>query len=390
MISEKMYQLGSKRSSIRELFEYGKKAAKEVGAENVYDFSLGNPSTPAPKELTEALVDILKNEPECAVHGYTSAQGAYETRRAVADDLGKRFGAKISPDKIYMTCGAAASLTVTLNALVSSPDDEVIAFAPYFPEYKVFSEGAGAKFKAVSPDTETFGINFDALEKTVTEKNVAVIVNSPNNPSGAVLSRKTLARLSDFLKERSKAYGHTVYIISDEPYREITYGTEVPYIPEIYPDTIICYSYSKSLSLPGERIGYIALPDGISESDRLYAAICGAGRSLGYVCAPSLMQKAIAKVGSFTPDISQYKKNRDLLYSALTAFGYECVVPQGAFYLFVKAPNGNSTEFSEKAKKKNVLIVSGDDFGCSGYLRISYCVDHDMIKRSLSAFGDLI
>ncbi len=390
MISKKMYELGSKRSTIRELFEYGKEAAKRVGAENVYDFSLGNPSTPPPDEVGETLASILKNEPACAVHGYTSAQGAYETRVAIASDMANRYGADISPEMIYMTCGAAASLTITMKALISEPSDEIMAIAPYFPEYKVFAEGAGAVFKVVSPDTENFQINFESFESTITPNTVAVIVNSPNNPSGAVLTNACLAKLAELLTKKSKEFSHPIYIISDEPYREINYGKKTPYLPAIYRDTVICYSYSKSLSLPGERIGYIAIPNGVSEAETLYSAICGAGRSLGYVCAPALMQKLVAKCTSLTSDIDAYRKNRDLLYSALTAFGYECVMPSGAFYLFIKAPDGDSAAFSEKAKKHNLLIVPGDDFGCPGYLRISYCVSYEMIKRSLSAFGNLI
>lgn len=345
MISEKMYELGSRRSSIRELFEYGKEAAKRVGAENVYDFSLGNPSTPPPAEMTEAAIHILANEEPCAVHGYTSAQGAPETRRAISESMKKRFGAEINADRIYMTCGAAASLCIAFRAIVSSPKDEILAIAPFFPEYKIFAEGAGASFRAVPPDTESFGINFDALEPMITPDTCILIINSPNNPSGAVLSRETLSRLSVLLRAKSREYGHAIYIVADEPYREITYGAEVPYIPDIYPDTVICYSYSKSLSLPGERIGYIALPDCISSGDRLYAAVCGAGRSLGYVCAPALMQKIIARCADMTSDIDAYRKNRDLLYSSLIAFGYECVKPEGAFYLFVKAPGGDSPRF---------------------------------------------
>ncbi len=390
MISEEMYRLGSRRSSIRELFEYGKAAAVRDGAENVFDFSLGNPSTPPPEIFTKTLAGIIENEEPCSVHGYTSAQGAVETRRAVADDLKARFGAAVSPDRIYMTCGAAASLSITFRALVSSRDDVILATAPFFPEYRVFAEGAGASFDAVPPDTENFGVNLDALEKKLTDRAAALIINSPNNPTGAIIPRKTLEGLARLLERKSAEYGHAIYIISDEPYREITYGKEVPYIPAIYRDTVICYSYSKSLSLPGERIGYIALPDGITDCDRLYYAICGAGRSLGYVCAPALMQKAVARCAGAVSDISPYRRNRDLLYSALTAFGYECVKPDGAFYLFIKAPGGDSVAFGEKAKARNLLVVPGDDFGCPGYLRISYCVPYEVVKRSLPVFGELI
>lgn len=390
MISEKMYLLGSKRSSIRELFEYGKVAAARDGAENVFDFSLGNPSTPPPAAFTETLKEIIASEEPCSVHGYTSAQGAADTRNAIADDLKKRFGADISADRIYMTCGAAASLSITFRALTSSHDDVILAIAPFFPEYRVFAEGAGASFDIVPPDTESFGIDLNAFEKKLTDKVMAVIINSPNNPTGAIIPRETLEKLANLLERKTAEYGHTIYIVSDEPYREITYGKEVPYLPAIYKNTVICYSYSKSLSLPGERIGYIALPNGITDADRLYYAICGAGRSLGYVCAPALMQKVIARCAGKISDISPYRKNRDLLYSALTEYGYKCVMPDGAFYLFVKAPNGDSVAFGEKAKAKNLLIVPGDDFGCPGYLRISYCVSYETVERSLPIFALLI
>lgn len=390
MISEEMYRLGSHRSSIRELFEYGKAAAARVGAENVFDFSLGNPSTPPPEIFTKTLADIIASEEPCSVHGYTSAQGAIETRRAIADDLKKRFGAVISPDRIYMTCGAAASLSITFRALTSSRNDVILAVAPFFPEYRVFAEGAGASFGVVPPDTVNFGIDLCALENMLTDRVAAVIINSPNNPTGAIIPRETLNELARLLERKSAEYGHAIYIVADEPYREIAYGKEVPYIPAIYGNTVICYSYSKSLSLPGERIGYIALPEGLNDIDRLYFAICGAGRSLGYVCAPALMQKAVARCAGAVSDISSYRRNRDLLYSALTGFGYECVMPDGAFYLFIKAPGGDSAAFGERAKSKNLLIVPGDDFGCPGYLRISYCVPYEVVERSLPVFAALI
>jgi len=390
MISETMYELGSRRSSIRELFEYGKKAAAEVGAENVYDFSLGNPSTPPPAALTETLETILREEEPCAVHGYTSAQGALETRQAVADDLNARFGAGLTADRLYMTCGAAASLCITLRALTVKNGSRFVVQAPYFPEYKVFVSSMGGELAVAEADTDTFDLNLPAIEALITPDTQGIIVNSPNNPSGVIYSEAKLTELAALLTRKSQEYGHPIYLISDEPYREITYGKKVPYLPHIYPDTVICYSYSKSLSLPGERIGYIAVPEGVTDGKKLYAAVCGAGRALGYVCAPALMQKAVARCGGMTSDIESYRKNRDLLYAALTAMGYECVVPDGAFYLFVKAPNGDAKAFSEAAKKVNILLVAGDDFGCPGYARIAYCVDHDRIKRALPAFGKLI
>ncbi len=390
MISEKMYELGSRRSAIRELFEYGKSAAERVGADNVFDFSLGNPSLPPPREVTETAMRLLESLPPCELHGYTSAQGLPETRQAVADCLIRRYGASIRPDRIYMTCGAAASLAILFRALISSPDDEILAVAPYFPEYKVFAEGAGARFRVLPPDLVGFGIDLDALETAITPRTRALILNSPNNPSGAVLKRPTLTALAALLKRKSEALGSPILLVSDEPYREIVYGEATPYLPALYPDTVLCYSYSKSLSLPGERIGYIAVPDGVREGDRLYAAVCGAGRALGYVCAPALMQRIVAACVDLLPDIRPYRENRDLLYGALTRYGYECVLPEGAFYLFVKAPDGDSEGFCEKAKRENVLIVPGDGFGCAGYLRISYCVGRERIERSLTAFERLI
>lgn len=392
MISEKMYRLGSKRSCIRELFEYGKKAAAEIGAENVFDYSLGNPSTPPPKIVDETIEKILKENPSCAVHGYTSAQGSVECRKAIADDLEKRFGAGITPDRIYMTCGAAASLCITLRALTGECDvnsGEVIALAPYFPEYRVFVEAAGAKFKAV-PCNDDFKPDIAAIRSKINKNTLAIIINSPNNPSGAVFPESSLRELAKLLTERAKRYGHPIYIISDEPYREITFGADVPFMPTLYNDTVVCYSFSKSLSLPGERIGYIAVPPKASRGDKLYAAICGAGRALGYVCAPALMQKMIASCCGETSDFTVYKENRDTLYSALTAMGYSCVMPEGAFYLFVKSPVGDAGKFSELAKKFGLLIVPSDDFGCKGYVRLAYCVDPQMIRRSLPAFAKLM
>ena len=387
MINPSMYELGSRRSSIRELFEYGKAAAARVGAENVYDFSLGNPSTPPPEALTKELLRILSEEEPCAIHGYTSAQGDLRARRAIADDLNARYGADLRPEDLYLTCGAAASLCIVLRALTDRAEDSFAVQAPYFPEYRVFVESGGASLAVAAPDTDTFDLNLDALAEVITEHTQGVIVNSPNNPSGVIYSEEALSELAALLTERSERYGHPIYLIADEPYREITYGKKVPYLPHLYRDTVICYSYSKSLSLPGERIGYIAVPESVTDASRLYAAVCGAGRSLGYVCAPALMQRLIAACTSLTSDIDAYRRNRDTLYASLTAMGYECVRPDGAFYLFVKAPGGDARAFSEKAKEFQLLVVPGNDFGCPGYLRVSYCVDHAMILRSLAAFG---
>lgn len=390
MISEKMYALGSKRSAIRELFEYGKMRAAIVGKENVFDFSIGNPTVPSPACVKESIMDILDTVNSSEIHGYTSAQGDFETRDVIAQYLNKTYGLNVSADNFYMTCGAAASLCITIKALTESNEDEFIAIAPFFPEYRIFTEAQGGQFRLVPPDTENFQINFTALEATITDKTKAVIINSPNNPSGTIYSVATIEKLAALLSKKSEEYGHPIMIICDEPYREIAYDdVEVPYVTKYYNNTIVCYSYSKSLSLPGERIGYILVPDEVTESKAMYAAVCGAGRALGYVCAPSLFQKVIARCQGQTGDIDLYKKNRDLLYSNLTKMGYHCVNPQGAFYLFMQALEEDANAFCERAKQFDLLIVAGDDFGCPGYVRISYCVEEDMIKRSFAAFEKL-
>ncbi len=392
MISEKNYGLGSARSAIRELFEYGKKQADLVGAENVFDFSLGNPSVPSPSKVTDAFADIIKECDPVSIHGYTSAQGSVEVRTAIAESIKRRFGFNARPENLYMTCGAAAALCCSLRALADdNGESEIIAIAPYFPEYKVFTEGAGARFRVVAADTKDFQIRFDELSKAINEKTVAVIVNSPNNPSGVIYSKETLEKLAELLTDKSAEYNHPIYIISDEPYRELVYtDAEVPYVPSIYKNTIVCYSYSKSLSLPGERLGYVFVPDTADFSDKLYAAVAGAGRAYGYVCAPSLLQMVIAKCVDVMPDLTVYAENRRLLLEALTEMGYECAAPDGAFYLFLKAPSGDGNEFSQRAKEKNVLVVAGEGFGCKEFVRISYCVDTDMIKRALPVFKELI
>lgn len=390
LVSERMYGLGSARSAIRELFEYGKKRAEQVGAENIYDYSLGNPAVPSPDSVDNAIMEILRTEPSIQVHGYTSAQGDAFAREAIAEDLNKRFGTSFHKDNFYITCGAAAALAICLSALVVPECDEVIAIAPFFPEYGVFAGNAGAKFVVVPPDKKDFQIDMEALASRITPKTRAIIVNSPNNPSGAVYSEETIKQLAALLKERSESYGHAIVLISDEPYREIVYdGLEVPYITKYYKNTLVCYSYSKSLSLPGERIGYVLVPDEVEESSKVYAAVCGAGRSLGYVCPPSLMQRVIGRVAGQTSDISQYKKNRDLLYGGLKEIGYECVKPQGAFYLFVKILGGDTEDFCERAKALDLLVVNGTGFGCPGYVRLAYCVSEDMIRRSLPVFKKL-
>lgn len=390
LVSEEMYELGSKRSAIRELFEYGKKRAEVVGAENVYDFSLGNPTVPAPDCVNETIRKLTEELNSIQLHGYTSAQGDLECRQATADYLNRTYGTHFHADNFYMTMGAAASLSICFKALTTDRDDEFITIAPFFPEYRVFVESAGAKLVVIPPDTSNFQIDFDALEKSLTPHTKGVIINSPNNPSGAVYSAETIAHLAEILRKKSVEFGTEIFILSDEPYREIAYdGVEVPYVTEFYDNTLVCYSYSKSLSLPGERIGYVLVPDEAYESKKVYAAVCGAGRALGYVCAPSLFQKVVARCIGATGDISLYKKNRDILYKGLTDIGYECYKPDGAFYMFVKALEPDADAFCEKAKEEDLLIVSATGFGCPGYVRISYCVDEDMIRRAFAAFERL-
>lgn len=390
MVNEKMYELGSKRSVIREIFEYAKRRAGEIGAENVFDFSIGNPSVPAPGCVDEAIGRIMRETPSVALHGYTSAQGDKTCRDKIAASLNARFGAGVTGDDLYMTCGAAACLTIAIRALACE-GDEFLVFAPYFSEYKVFVEGAGAKLTALPSEDRTFLPDFGALERAMNPRVKAVIVNSPNNPSGVVYGEETIERLAAFLSEKSKEYGRPVYIISDEPYRELVYdeATVVPYIPRYYADTLVCYSYSKSLSLPGERIGHITVNPGAAEAKALYAAVCGAGRVLGFVCAPALFQRVAAECDGETADLSVYKRNRDLLYNGLTACGFTCVYPDGAFYLFVKSPEPSAAAFCARAKKYELLFVEGDDFGCPGYVRIAYCVSTEQIERAMPLFKKL-
>ena len=388
MVSERMLGLGTARSVIRELFEYGKQRAAEVGPENVFDFSLGNPSVPAPDAVNEHAVRILREQPE-VIHCYTSAQGDLEARRRFAASLNRRFGTDYGPDELYLTVGAAAALCCVFGAL-TCPGDEFIAFAPYFPEYKVFVEGAGARLAVVPPETEHFQIDFDAFAALVNEHTKGVIVNSPNNPSGVVYSRATLERLAAVLTEKSAQYGHPIYLISDEPYREIVYpGFEVPWVPRVYRDTIVCYSFSKSLSLPGERLGYVLVPRTAADAGDVYAAVAGAGRSLGYVNAPSLFQQVTSLCCDLTADLSVYERNCNLLVSALREMGYHVAEPGGAFYLFPRSLEPDDLAFSERAKQFNLLLVPGSGFGAPGHVRIAYCVQTEMIQRSLPAFRAL-
>ena len=389
MVNQNAYQLGANRSCIRDLFEYGRQRAAIVGEEKVYDYSLGNPSIPSPAAVDEAVRQILLDTPTLQVHGYTSAVGDLATRQAIADDLNRRYSAGCRAEDFFIGCGAAPELVAVFRAL-AVPGGELLAIAPYFPEYKPFAEEAGLRFKVVPPDVPDFQIKLEAVESMLTEHTQAVLVNSPNNPSGVVYTRQTLQALAELLTRKSEAYGHPIYIISDEPYRELAYGVEVPFVPTIYPHTIVCYSYSKSLSLPGERIGYIYVPQSAAESSALYAAVAGAARSAGHVCAPSLWQKVIARCAHLRPDLEAYDRNRRALYEGLTQMGYEMAKPDGAFYLFIKAPGGDANAFSEKAKQHDLLLVPGDGFGCPGYFRICYCVSFEMIQRSLPVFRALL
>ena len=389
MISEKMMQLGKKSSIIREIFEYGKKRKEEIGAESVFDFSLGNPSVPAPQKVTDVMNKLIAETPAEVLHGYTSAPGDLNVRTAIANYINDNFGVKANAGLIYMTCGAAASLTITLNAIVEA-GDEVIALAPFFPEYRVFAEQAGAKLVTVPCKKEDLQIDFAALEKAVTPKTKAIIVNSPNNPSGVIIPESDIVKLTDLLKAKQNEFGKEIFIISDEPYRELVFtGEKVPYIPCYYDNTFVCYSYSKALSLPGERIGYIFVSPTMKDAGDVFAAVCGSGRALGFVCAPALMQYTIAECLSDTADISIYERNRKILYDALTEIGYTVIKPDGAFYMFVKSLEDDANKFYERAKKFELLLVPSNSFGVEGFVRISYCVDTELIERSIPAFKAL-
>ena len=389
MVSNEMKALGQKRSVIRELFEYGKKRKAEIGAENVFDFSLGNPSIPAPDCVNETIRRLVNECDPVLLHGYSSAQGDAGVRKAIADSINRKHGAGVGADDLYMTCGAAASLTISLKAL-ACPGDEFIVFTPFFPEYRVFIENAGGKMVMVKTRREDFQIDAAVLENALTANTKAIILNSPNNPSGVVFSEETVKEVCAVLEKKQKEYGHPIYLISDEPYRELVYGDiTVPYLPNYYDNCLVCYSYSKSLSLPGERIGYILVSPKVEQNREVYAAVCGAGRALGYVCAPTLFQAVIKECVDAVSDVSAYQRNRDLLANALTEYGFRCIRPDGAFYLFVEALEPDANAFCEMAKKHELLLVAGDDFGCEGFVRIAYCVTREQIERSLPAFRAL-
>ena len=389
MISKQMEELVKGSSVIRAMFEEGKKLAAKYGAENVYDFSLGNPSVEPPEEVRQAMVDIVQKEDQNYLHGYMNNSGYEDVRRTIAESINRKFGMHFAERNIVMTVGAAGGLNVVLKTLVN-PGEEVIVFAPFFGEYRNYVTNVNGKVVVVPPDTDTFMPNMERFEACITELTKAVIINTPNNPTGVVYPEQTIRELSAILEKKQREFGTDIYLISDEPYRELVYGdVVVPYIPKYYNNTIVGYSYSKSLSLPGERIGYLVIPDEVADFEQVSAGANVATRILGFVNAPSLQQRVIARCIDAKVDVSVYDKNRRLLVENLRKFGYECASPDGAFYLFVKALEEDDTAFAAKAKELNLLIVPGSSFACPGYVRISYCVDYDMIVRSLPAFEKL-
>lgn len=388
MLPEKMLAWGQSRSCIRELFEYGTARKALLGEDKVFDFSIGNPSIPAPDCVNEAFAEALK-EDSVQLHGYTSAPGRLSLRQAIADKLNSDFGTAVTPGDIYVTCGAASGLAICMKALLL-PGEEVIAFAPFFPEYRIFAEAAEAALVTVPPRAGDFQIDYAVFEAAISEKTKAVVVNSPNNPSGVVLSAESIRGLAEILRRYEEKYGHEIYLICDEPYRELVYGgVEVPCMLKFYDNTLLCYSFSKSLSIPGERMGYIAVNDRMTHRESVNAAVAGAARALGYINAPSIMQRVVEKCLGRTADISRYQENRDRLYGGLAALGFECVKPDGAFYLFVKSPEPDAKAFSERAKKHELLLVPSDDFGCPGYVRVAYCVAAKTIENAMPAFKAL-
>ncbi len=393
MINETMFGYGASKSSIREIAAYGAARKAEIGAENVFDFSLGNPSVPAPAAVAASLVRSAALPPE-QVHGYTAANGTVACREAIASSLTRRFGAEMGerpvavPGDLYVTCGAAASLSITLHA-ITNPGEEVIVIAPYFPEYRVWIETCGCTCVEVMADADTFQIDAEAVAAAITERTAAIIVDSPNNPVGTVYTRETLQALAAVLERRGQETGHPIYLISDEPYREITYGAEVPWVPGVYERTIVCYSYSKSLSLPGERIGWVLVPPTNPDHDRLLPAIAGAGRTLGFVCAPAIFQQVVVDCVDEPSDVAAYAENRKALTEGLSAAGYEYIEPDGAFYLWVKALEPDANAFFERAKAHELLPVPSDSFGCPGWVRVGYCVSHETIVNSMPAWQAL-
>ena len=386
-INEKSYAYGAQKSSIREIAAYGSARKAEIGAENVFDFSLGNPSIPAPESVRASIARALELPPT-QLHGYTPAPGLPAAREAVAASLNRRFGTSYAAGDVYLTCGAAASLSISFHALVNS-GDEVIVIAPYFPEYRVWIETAGAACVEVMADPETFQIDVAAVAAAITAKTKAIVINSPNNPVGSVYAEQNLADLASALRDAEKRLGTKIYLVSDEPYREITYGAVVPWVPAIYDRTIVCYSYSKSLSLPGERIGWVLVPNTNPEHDELVLSVAGAGRKLGFVCAPALFQHVVIDCVDEPTDVEAYAENRRALTEGLSELGYEYIEPQGAFYLWVKALEPDANAFFERAKALELLPVPSDSFGCPGWVRVGYCVSHETIVNSMPAWKKL-
>ena len=389
MIADRMKPLVENNSAIRMMFEEGKKMAAEFGQENVYDFSLGNPNVPAPDCVKQAITDILNEEDPVFVHGYMSNAGYEDVRETIASSLNRRFGLSLSGKNLVMVCGAASGLNIIFKTILN-PEEEVIVFAPYFLEYGNYVRSYDGRLTVISPDTETFQPNLEEFAEKIGPKTRAVIINSPHNPTGVVYSEETIRRMAAILEEKQKEYGQPIFLVSDEPYRELAYdGVEVPYLTKYYKNTIVCYSYSKSLSLPGERIGYVVVPDEAEESEKLLTALGIANRVIGSVNAPSLMQRVIARCVDAQTDLEAYDRNRNLLYQSLRDMGFDCIKPQGAFYLFVKSPEPDEKAFCEKAKKKRILIVPGSSFACPGYVRIAYCVSYETIRNSLPGFAEL-
>lgn len=386
MIAEKMRPLVENNSAIRAMFEEGKRLAAIYGPENVYDFSLGNPNVPAPEAVNRAITDIVAEEASTKVHGYMSNAGFEDVRDTVAQSLNRRFGTQFHLENILMTVGAASGMNVILKTVLD-PGDEVIVFAPYFMEYGSYVRNYDGVLVTVSPDTSSFQPNISELKEKITKRTKAVIINTPNNPTGVVYSSETLEQIAAVMKAKEEEYRTSIVLISDEPYRELAYdGVEVPYVTPFYHNTVVCYSYSKSLSLPGERIGYLVIPDELEDSKAVIAAATIANRVLGCVNAPSLMQRVIMRCIDEKVNVEAYDRNRNLLYNGLTGFGFECIRPEGAFYLFVKSPDADDRAFSDVCKKHRLLVVPGTSFACPGYVRISYCVSYEQIERSLPAF----
>lgn len=391
MISEKMKPLVANNSVIRVMFEEGKRLAAICGAENVYDFSLGNPNVPAPAEVEQAILDTLREEESTFVHGYMSNSGYEDVRETIAQSLNRKFDTSLHQGNILMTVGAASGLNIILKTILN-PEDEVIVFAPYFVEYGSYVRNYDGKLVVIAPDTTDFQPNLEELAAKISERTKAVIINTPNNPTGVVYSDETLKRLAEVLREKETEFKTTILLISDEPYRELAYdGVEVPYVTKYYDDTVVCYSYSKSLSLPGERIGYLVIPDELADSGEVFTAATIANRVMGCVNAPSLMQRVIKRCieAGAEVDLAAYDRNRNLLYNSLREYGFECIKPQGAFYLFVKSPVADEKEFCAQAQEHNLLLVPGSSFACPGYVRIAYCVSYEQIERSLPAFLEL-